>query len=90
MAIRCNNAPELKMLWESINGHGGRMELTAPYTPQQNGVAERLNRIIVEKAKAMFTDSRLPRNLWPEVVQTAAYLRNRTPVRGERQTPEEL
>ena len=78
------------MLFSCIKDNGGRMELAAPYTPEQNGVAERINRIIIEKTKAMLIDSKLPYRLWPEVIQTAAYLCNRTPVRGEEQTPEEL
>ena len=43
------------------------MELTVPYTPEQNGVAERMNRTIIEQAKTMFIDSGLPHRLWPEV-----------------------
>jgi hypothetical protein len=90
MAIRCNNAPELKILFNCIIDNGGSMELAVPYTPEQNSVAERINRTIIEKTKAMLIDSGLPYRLWPEVIQTASYLCNRTPVRGEEQTPKEL
>jgi len=89
MAIRSDNAPELKKLLWCIKGHGGTMKPAVPYTPEQNGVAERINRTIIEKSKAMLIDSRLPRNLWPEVVQTAVYIHNRIPPRGQEETPEE-
>jgi hypothetical protein len=89
LAIRCDNAPELKALYEHITDNGGIMELSAPYTLQQNGVAERINRTIIEKSKTMLFDSGLLKNLWPEIVQTAAYLRNRILTKGEDRTPEE-
>ena len=38
----------------------------------------------------MLVEMKLPHNLWPEVVQTAAYLRNRSLARGQEKTPEEL
>ena len=38
----------------------------------------------------MLVDTGLPRNLWPEVMQAAAYLRNRSLVKGQEKTPEEL
>ena len=48
------------------------------HQPQQNGVAERLNRTLVESARAMLSHSNLPNRFWAEAVSTAAYLRNRT------------
>jgi len=53
--------------------------LTASYTPQQNGVAERKNRSIVEMAKCMLKAKGLPKIFWAEAVHTAAYLLNRSP-----------
>lgn len=58
---------------------GIRMEKTVPYTPEQNGVSERLNRTIEEKARAMLQASGLPKFLWGEAVYTAVYLMNRSP-----------
>jgi hypothetical protein len=60
---------------------------TAPYTPQQNGAAERLNRTLMEKARPMLVESGLPLKLWIEAVATANYLRNRSPVAGSKKTP---
>ena len=56
------------------------MELTAPDTSEQNGVAKRINKMIIEKAKVMLINSDLPQRLWPEVMEMAAYLCNCIPV----------
>jgi transposase InsO family protein len=55
---------------------GIEMQLTGPYSPAQNGVAERMNRTLVELARAMLTASNLPEFLWEHAVEHAAYLRN--------------
>ncbi len=52
---------------------------SAPYTPQQNGRAERLNRVLLERVRAMLEQSQMKKSLWPEAVQTANYIRNRSP-----------
>ena len=53
------------------------IEMTVPYSPSQNGVAERMNRTLVELARAMLQASKLPEFLWECAVAHAAYLRNR-------------
>ena len=47
------------------------------YTPEQNGVAERKNRTIVEAARAMLEEKSLPKFYWAEAVRTAVYIQNR-------------
>ncbi|VVT58440.1 uncharacterized protein SAPINGB_P006209 [Magnusiomyces paraingens] len=54
---------------------------TVPHTPQQNGVAERLNRTLFEKAKSMLLYAHAPEYLWGEAVKSANYIRNRLPSR---------
>ena len=57
-------------------------ELTQSYTPHQNGVSERKNRTLLEKARSMFIEARTPNYLWAEAVNTANYLTNRSPTRA--------
>lgn len=49
-----------------------------PYTPQQNGLSERMNRTIVEKARCLLFDAGLNKLFWAEATNTAVYLQNRT------------
>jgi len=58
---------------------GIKREFTVPRTPQQNGVAERMNRTITERARCMRLHSGLPPQFWADAVNTAAYLINRGP-----------
>ena len=50
-----------------------------PKTPEQKGVAERLNRTLVETTRSMLLDAKLPHQFWAEAISTATYLRNRSP-----------
>jgi len=54
------------------------LQLTAPYSPSQNGVAEQMNRTLVKLAHAMLIASSLPEFLWEPAVAHAAYIRNRS------------
>ena len=54
-------------------------EPTIPHTPQQNGVAERMNRTIMDNVRALLYHSKLPLHLWAEALSTVVYLRNRSP-----------
>ena len=61
---------------------GIRRELTASFTPQQNGVAERKNRSIVETSRSMLKEKGLPKSFWAEAVSTSIYLLNRSPTKA--------
>ena len=52
---------------------------TIPYTPQQNGVAERMNRTIISKARCMLSNAHMNKRFWAEAANTACYLINRSP-----------
>ena len=56
---------------------GIKRELTTPYNPQQNGVAERKNITILEAVKTMIHDQDLPMCLWAEATMAAVYVQNR-------------
>jgi hypothetical protein len=56
---------------------GIKHQLTIPYTPQQNGVSERRNRTLMEMARCLLYEKKLPLNFWAEAVNTASYLINR-------------
>ncbi|CAL0316802.1 unnamed protein product [Lupinus luteus] len=65
-------------------------EIVAPYTPQRNSTAERVNRTVMNMARSMLKTKKLPKNLWAEAVATAAYILNRCPTkRLKDKTPEE-
>jgi hypothetical protein len=82
--LRSDNGGEYtsKEFMDFCAGEGIRRELTIPYNAQQNGVAERKNRAIVEAARAMLHDQGLPLFLWAEACYTAVYLQNRNPHRA--------
>ena len=62
--------------------NGIHQELTTANTPEQNGVAERYNRTLMEATRALMHTAGVPEELWAELSSTAAYLRNRTPSRA--------
>ena len=67
------------------------MEKTIPRTPQQNGVAERMNKTLNEHARSMRLHAGLPKTFWVDAVNTAAYLINQGPsVPMEFRLPEEV
>ncbi|GJZ31662.1 putative ribonuclease H-like domain-containing protein [Tanacetum coccineum] len=70
---------------------GIKRDYSVARTPQQNGVAKRKNRTLIEAARTMLADSKLPTMFWTEVVSTACYVLNRVLVtRPHNKTPYEL
>lgn len=90
--LRTDNGTEYvsKRFEEVLKRSGIQHQMTCTYTPQQNGVSERANRTIVERARCMIFDANLDTKFWAEACSMAAYLMNRTPraLLGNR-TPEE-
>ena len=73
-----------------LRSFGIKHQLTVPYTPQQNGVAERKNRTIVEMARCMLHAKNMHYKFWAEAMACATYILNRTPTKALKDiTPEE-
>lgn len=70
-----------------LKAEGIHMQYTTSYTPQQNGIAERKNRYLVEMAKCMLIDGELSKKYWGEAILTANYVQNRTLSRTISSTP---
>jgi len=62
--------------------NGTTHQTTVPDTPQQNGVAERLNRVLVEKARTMMRHKDVDQDLWADAIKTAVYIKNRVTSRA--------
>nr|GEZ71517.1 hypothetical protein [Tanacetum cinerariifolium] len=70
---------------------GIKREFSVPRTPQQNGIAERKNKTLIEAARTMLAYSLLPIPFWSEAVNTACYVQNRVLVtKHQHKTPYEL
>jgi transposase InsO family protein len=69
---------------------GIKRQLTTAYTPQQNGVAERKNRTVMNMVRSMLSDKNIPKTFWPEAVNWTIYVLNRCPTLAVKDvTPEE-
>ncbi|GJT07150.1 putative ribonuclease H-like domain-containing protein [Tanacetum coccineum] len=77
--IRCDNGTEFKnrVMSEFCEQKGIKREFSVARTPQQNSVAERRNKTLIEAARTMLADSKLPTTFWAEAVNTACYVQNR-------------
>jgi transposase InsO family protein len=79
LAIRSDNGTEFKnyTMEEFLGEEGIRHQFSAPYTPQQNGVAERKNRTLMDMARTMIAEYKSPYNFWAEAISTACHTTNR-------------
>ncbi|GKA10572.1 putative ribonuclease H-like domain-containing protein [Tanacetum coccineum] len=77
--IRSDNGTKFKnsVMNQFYEVKGIKREFSVARTPQQNGVAERRNRTLIEAARTMLVDSKLPTTFWAEAVNTACYVLNR-------------
>ena len=77
--LRSNNGGEVTSneFKDFCREFGIKRELTTPCNPQQNGVAKRKNRSIMEAVIAMIRDQDLPMHLWAKATRTVVYVHNR-------------
>ena len=91
--LRSDNGTEFtcKKFQNIILQNGIKHETIIPGNPQQNGRSERVNRILLDKARCLVAEAKLPKNFWGEAIGTSAYLSNRSPKRVLNQkTPFEM
>ncbi|GJW25399.1 putative ribonuclease H-like domain-containing protein [Tanacetum coccineum] len=91
--IRSDNGTELKnsVMNQFYKMKGIKREFSVARTPQQNGVAKRKNRTLIEAVGTMLVNSKLPTTFWAEVVNTACYVLNKVLViKPNSKTPYEL
>ncbi|GKC82820.1 ribonuclease H-like domain-containing protein, partial [Tanacetum coccineum] len=76
---KCDNGGEFrnKEMDEFCSRKGIKRKFSNAKTPQQNGIAERRNRTLIEAARTMLVDAKLPVTFWAEAVNTACYIQNR-------------
>ena len=70
-----------------LRKHRIRHDTSAPYSPHQNGTAERCWRVLFEMGRCLLIQAKLPQELWPYAVMAAAYIRNRCFKKRIQQTP---
>jgi hypothetical protein len=72
--------------------NGIQLDITAPYSPSQNGIAKHLARTLVEHAHTMIHQNGLPYSLWREVVAYTTYLKNQSPTHAikDHKVPDEV
>ncbi|GKA14038.1 putative ribonuclease H-like domain-containing protein [Tanacetum coccineum] len=79
MVIRCDNRTKFKNkeMNQFYERKGIKRQFSVARTPQQNRVAERKNRTLIEAARTMLADSKLPTTFWDEAVNIACYVQNK-------------
>jgi transposase InsO family protein len=71
-----------KKMLEFVQQKGIEMVPSNPYDPRQNGVAERMNRTLVEMAKSMLKGANMGKEYWPFAIMCAVYVTNRIPTKA--------
>ena len=84
IALRTDNGGEYTSteFQSYLKKEGIKHELTVPRSPEQNGIAECLNRTLVESVRSMLVGAHLPQMFWAEALATAVYLKNRSPTKA--------
>ena len=82
-AIQTNHRGEFKnkSFDEFCDEQGIKHQYSSPRTPEQNGVVERKNRVLIEMARMMLAESGLPKKFWIEAINIACHILNRAMVR---------
>ncbi|KAA0059681.1 gag/pol protein [Cucumis melo var. makuwa] len=84
------NFKEYKVEVENELEHEIQSQLSAPSTPQQNGVLERRNRTLLDMVRSMMNFAQLPDSFWGYALETSVYILNNVPFKSVSETPYEL
>jgi transposase InsO family protein len=92
MSVRLDQGTEfgVKSLQSFCRDSAIDLQYSAAYTPEQNGIAEASNKVILTKARAMMIDSGLPQHMWNRAVVYATYIANRSASRWVEKSPYQL
>jgi hypothetical protein len=87
--FRCDGGTEFinSQMKTTLTSLGIKLQTSAPYTPEQNGIAERDHRSTVESARSQIHDRGVPLSLWAEAVNYSVYVLNRTLSKTHSKTP---
>ena len=78
--IRTDGEKALNIAFKNqLSAKGVTFEASAPCMPEQNGHAERKGSVLTAKARTMRIAANIPLDMWPEAMQAAGYITNRTP-----------
>lgn len=90
--IRSDNGTEFmsSAFQTLLREKGIKHETSAPYSPHQNGTAERQWRTLVEMGRCLLLEKGLPKALWPYAIQNAAHIRNRCYKNRTKSTPYQM
>lgn len=79
--LQCDNAPEFlsSATIKILEKYDIRLDPAEPYCHQHNGLVERVQQTILQKARALLYESGMPENMWGFAVDTACWLYNHTP-----------
>ncbi|KMS94207.1 hypothetical protein BVRB_023730, partial [Beta vulgaris subsp. vulgaris] len=91
--IQADNGGEFtsNYLRNKLKEKGIKLQTTVPYTPEQNGIAERMNRTVVDRARTLLTHAALPIKYWQFAIAAAVHVTNRLPTNANnRRSPYEL
>ena len=84
------NGQALRPFAKFLQEHGIVAQYTMSGSLDQNGVAERRNRTLLDMVRSMLSNSKLPKFLWIEALKTTVYILNRVPTKVVPKTPFEL
>lgn len=76
-AIFRDGGSEFMRMKEYCEQHRIRTDVSAPYTPEQNGVAEAANKVILQRARSLLIDAGMPPCFWPWAVEHSCFITNR-------------